>query len=347
MRREKLRLPVKKLQIGLHGLYVLNIKRRPGNFFPTSLSIKLTDRCNYRCITCDEYKIGDKDKELNFSQLKKLIQDFKLLGGFSVRFTGGEPLIRKSDLLPLIKYSKEIGLKVSIATNGSLIGNEEIAFFKGQLIDNITVSLHGSQAVHDDYVGISGSWQRLDECIREMKNSGLPIGIAFTIIRKNMDDIVYIVEYASELGVKVSFNIFDTRLYFFKKIKKEGIEASIEQMMKVTDLLLDLKKKFPSHISLNEKTIREIPNLVKDSRLLHYFCARALMGIYVDSFGKVRPGCWAMPPVGSVVEKDLSTIYNSSAYTEYRKKGFLKQCSGCTCGFALDIKLNLMKRKIS
>jgi MoaA/NifB/PqqE/SkfB family radical SAM enzyme len=82
-------LKIKMLFKGIYGFYVLNIKRDPNGFFPPILSIKLTDRCNYRCITCEHYKIGNKSEELNLIQWKKLIDEFEKLGGISIRFTGG------------------------------------------------------------------------------------------------------------------------------------------------------------------------------------------------------------------------------------------------------------------
>lgn len=62
------------------------------------MRVSLTDRCNYRCVYCmDECGVEKKshDDILSFEDVMTIIRAFHNLGGKKVRFTGGEPLLRK------------------------------------------------------------------------------------------------------------------------------------------------------------------------------------------------------------------------------------------------------------
>lgn len=337
-----IRWKLKKLVAGLLGLYALNIRKNPTNFFPPTLSIKLTDRCNYHCITCNHYQMGDKRSELTLQQWQYVLRDFKEMGGFSVRFTGGEPLLRK-DIDSLVSYAKSLGLRVSIATNGSLLTEEQVGLFRKESVGRVTISMHGKEETHDSIVGIKGSWKKLDSIIRHMRRIELPVGIAFTIIKRNIGEIEAIVKYAKDLDIAVEFNIFHNNLYFSQGIDS-SIGPSVEEMRGATNLLIELKRKYPEHIAGSIKGFREIPMLLQDSRLPHYYCARTLMGLFIDSLGNVYPGCWAMSPAGRLNHDTLFDIFRSQDYVEKRVKGFNKECPGCTCGYEMDVLMNIRRR---
>jgi MoaA/NifB/PqqE/SkfB family radical SAM enzyme len=178
-----------------------------------------------------------------------------------------------------------------------------------------------------------------------MKNFNLPINIAFTIIKQNIGEIEYIINYAKEVGIRVGFNIFDSRLYFFQKIDT-SIAPTNEEIKKYTNLLIKLKREYSKNVNGSIKAFKKIPDLINDPRLPHYYCVCTLMELFIDSFGNVRPGCWAMAPCGNIKQHKLSEILNSNEFKRQRLKGFLKKCPGCTCGYELDVIMNLRKRKM-
>lgn len=90
------------------------------------LRVSLTDRCNLRCNYCmPKSGIADKLRHediLSLEEIYILIQEFALLGIDKVRFTGGEPLVRREIVSLIEKTSKIEGIKdISITTNGILL----------------------------------------------------------------------------------------------------------------------------------------------------------------------------------------------------------------------------------
>lgn len=334
----------KKAILGLKAMYNLNVKHDPGSFIPPIMVVMLSDRCNYRCVTCGCYKIGDKKKELSTEQWLKALKDFVAMGGVSVRFTGGEVFLRRKALYPLIEFLNKNNVAVKISTNGSLIREPDIEFLKTHKVDVVEISLHGTAQTHEDYVKIKGSHARTLDLVDRLKSAGITVRLAFTIIKSNLDEIEYIVRLAKEKNITVSFNILESNAYYFQGMDKSLIPSQSD-METTSQTLICLKKQYPNTVNGAEKHFMAIPSLYKDSRLPDYYCARVLMHVYLDSFGHVYHGCWAMPAVGNITEKGLLEIMESQKYIEGRKKGFDKECPGCTCGYQMDIGMNVRKRR--
>lgn len=90
------------------------------------LRISLTDRCNLRCIYCMPKEgirdIVPHDELLSLEEIYELTKSFVELGIDKIRFTGGEPLVRKNVVELIRKTSKLDGVKdISLTTNGQLL----------------------------------------------------------------------------------------------------------------------------------------------------------------------------------------------------------------------------------
>lgn len=90
--------------------------------FPTSIDVNPTAHCNLNCSFCwgPDHSIPDK---LTTDNWKQLLDFFAQRGTTSVVFTGGEPLVRK-DIGDLLRYSDELGMRVTLSTNGLLLARK-------------------------------------------------------------------------------------------------------------------------------------------------------------------------------------------------------------------------------
>lgn len=88
------------------------------------IDIELTERCNNRCVHCNINR-PEKDRwalerELSTKEWKNILHQAAGLGAMSVRFTGGEPLLR-SDFVDLYRYARHLGMRVLLFTNARLV----------------------------------------------------------------------------------------------------------------------------------------------------------------------------------------------------------------------------------
>ncbi len=89
------------------------------------LRVSVTDRCNYRCFYCipaEGADIAARSEFLSYEELTRLIRLFSELGVGKIRFTGGEPLVRR-DMVELARQVSMLpGIRdVSLSTNAHLL----------------------------------------------------------------------------------------------------------------------------------------------------------------------------------------------------------------------------------
>ena len=87
------------------------------------LRISVTPRCNFRCTYCDPLGMGHNDPlgTVSVQDVAYVLEAAVGLGMTSVRFTGGEPLLRK-ELPEMIALAKALGVEdIAITTNATLL----------------------------------------------------------------------------------------------------------------------------------------------------------------------------------------------------------------------------------
>ena len=89
----------------------------------TYLRVSVTDRCDLRCIYCmsERMRFLPRNELLTIEELDRLCTAFIRRGVRRLRFTGGEPLVRRGflDLLNLVKCHLGSGLdEITVTTNG-------------------------------------------------------------------------------------------------------------------------------------------------------------------------------------------------------------------------------------
>ncbi len=161
-------------------------REKYGHDIPFTLLIDPTTACNKKCIGC---WAADYNKALNLSydELDSLFTQGKELGIYFYIMTGGEPLIRKTDILKLAK--KHNDCVFMIFTNGTLIDE---AFCKALCeVGNIvpTISVEGFDDATDGRRG-KGSWEDIKRAMAVMKENRVPFGFSTCFTTANCDSVL-------------------------------------------------------------------------------------------------------------------------------------------------------------
>ncbi len=93
----------------------------------SQIDIELTERCNNNCLHCcinqPEHDADALSREMSTDFVKGIVTQAAALGCLTVRFTGGEPLLRP-DLAELYLFARRLGMQVILFTNARLITAE-------------------------------------------------------------------------------------------------------------------------------------------------------------------------------------------------------------------------------
>lgn len=157
-----------------------------GYDIPFTILLDPTTACNKKCVGC---WAADYNKALSLSneQLDSIFIQGKELGIYFYIMTGGEPLIRKKDILALAK--KHNDCVFMIFTNGTLIDEA----FCNELckVGNIvpTISVEGFDDATDGRRG-PGSWDDIMRAMALMKSHHIPFGFSTCFTNRNCDSVL-------------------------------------------------------------------------------------------------------------------------------------------------------------
>jgi 12,18-didecarboxysiroheme deacetylase len=148
-----------------------------------------TRACNLRCRHCYARATpGPAPDELSRDEALALLQDLKDFGVPVVLFSGGEPLMRP-DLLELVEWTVQHGLRAVISTNGTLITRNLARRLKGLGLSYVGISLDGVEATHDAFRGQPGAFAAALAGVRHCQDAGLKVGLRFTVSRLNFREV--------------------------------------------------------------------------------------------------------------------------------------------------------------
>ena len=121
-----------------------------GKAKPFEIILETNCACNYSCSFCFADSIQPKPA-LPAKTIETIIEKIASEGIDRLRFTGGEPLLRK-DLAGLLKFAKKQGLFTSLNTNASLFSQQKIKELSPYL-DDVLVSMHAIDSASEQLLG--------------------------------------------------------------------------------------------------------------------------------------------------------------------------------------------------
>jgi MoaA/NifB/PqqE/SkfB family radical SAM enzyme len=140
-----------------------------------------TSACNLHCTGCWAAEYGHR-QNLSFEVMDKVLTEGKELGIHACLFTGGEPLVRKKDIIRLCEKHPDVAFHAF--TNGTLIDDE---FCKELLrVKNffLSVSIEGFEETNDARRG-EGVYAKVLHAMELMKSYRIPFGVSICYTSKN------------------------------------------------------------------------------------------------------------------------------------------------------------------
>ena len=153
---------------------------------PRLIFWEVTKGCNLRCIHCRATATElMSPADLPTAKALNIITQIADFANPILVLSGGEPLYRP-DIFQLAEYATGRGLRVALATNGTLVTKEVAEKIKHAGIKRVSISLDGSDAAtHDSFRGIPGAFDAAIYGMRNLQELGVSVQINMTIARHN------------------------------------------------------------------------------------------------------------------------------------------------------------------
>ena len=172
-----------------------------GQELPRLVFWEVTKGCNLRCLHCRASATElASPKDLPTARCLNIIDQIAEFSNPILVLSGGEPLYR-SDIFQLAQHATDKGLRVALATNGTLVTKEVASKIVDCGVKRVSISLDGSNAdTHDTFRGIPGSFDAAIYGFRNLKELGMPVQINMTIARHNAVELPKVLELVRGLG---------------------------------------------------------------------------------------------------------------------------------------------------
>jgi radical SAM protein with 4Fe4S-binding SPASM domain len=195
------------------------------DYKPRLVFWEVTKGCNLRCIHCRATAT-----ELSSTYDLPLTKALNLIKQVSQSFlpilvlSGGEPLFRH-DIFDLASYAARLGIRVALATNGTLVTKQMARKILDSGVRRVSISLDGADAsTHDAFRGMPGAFDAALRGFQNLRELGMSLQINMTIARHNAHQLPAVLELAKEIGADA--------LHTFLLVPVGcGVEIASEQMV--------------------------------------------------------------------------------------------------------------------
>jgi radical SAM protein with 4Fe4S-binding SPASM domain len=274
----------------------------------------------------------------------RIIDDISGYAKPVVVLSGGEPLLRE-DVFDLARYGTEKGLRMCIATNGTLVTDEVCEKMKSSGIKMVSLSLDGSnKEVHDNFRQQEGAFEGTIRAAELFKKHGIEFLINSSFTKRNQDEIPAVYRLAKELGA--------TAWYMFMIVPTGRGEDIMSELISKEDYEKILEWHY--EMEKNEKDM-----LVRPTCAPHYYriilqkqkqegkkferrslkfstggakgCIAGQLICLIDVDGNVLPCSYFPKHAGNLKERSFKEIWeNSELFKELRDfKKYKNKCGAC------------------
>jgi MoaA/NifB/PqqE/SkfB family radical SAM enzyme len=309
------------------------------SYKPNFCLIVVSRKCNYECEMCNYWKVEDSP-ELTYDEIIAVVDDLKRITdeNIVVHIIGGETMLFPR-FLEIVEYITKTGFRASISTSGSLLSKSMCERLVKSGITGVFVSIDSlDEKKHDELRGIKGAYKKvmngLDNLydFKKKHNSNLCIGTTITIMEKNIDDVLEVIDWANSdkkindvfiNAVMQPFNNEDSNTEWFNEIRYKDIWP--QDMEKVDKLIEQLKKR--------KKNGWKISNPAQQLHAMkQYFatpfeyvsklkmkCPRGDLAVEINPEGDIDM-CFYDKPIGNIRKTSLYDIWYSKKMLQSRFK---------------------------
>lgn len=277
-------------------------REKYGCNIPWAILMDPTSACYLHCTGCWAAEYGNK-LNLSYEELDDIINQANELGTYMFLYTGGEPMVRKNDLLRLCEAHPDCVF--SAFTNGTLIDEK----FADEMlrVKNFypAISIEGFEEATDFRRG-KGTYQATMRAMKILKEKKLPFGVSGCYTSKNIDSISSdeFFDHLVECGAKFA--------WFFHYMPV-GNDSAVELLPSP-----DQREKMYNRICeyRSTKPIFTI-DFQNDAKFVNGCIAGGRNYLHINANGDIEPCAFIHYSDSNIREKTLLEAYQSPLFMAY------------------------------
>ncbi|MGD9910616.1 MAG: radical SAM protein [Candidatus Izemoplasmatales bacterium] len=175
------------------------------NHIPILGEFELTSFCNASCYMC--YVAGRKKDFPSYLQWMALFEEAVKCGMLYALLTGGE-VFAHPDFCKIYEDLYDLGVKITVYTNGSLLSDAILETFKKRPPEMIAITLYGAN--NDTYKKITSSltFDEVKDSIAALQESHLPLQIRTIPLREIYETLDEVIAYAKSIELSLGYFLY-------------------------------------------------------------------------------------------------------------------------------------------
>lgn len=291
-----------------------------------------TQACDLACRHCRASARRKRDPlELSTDEAKRLIDEIRSMGNPLFILTGGDAL-KRPDILELVAYAREVGLRVALTPSGTPLMTEEILVaLRDAGLARLAVSLDGASAsVHDGFRRVAGSFDWSVKMLRVARDIGLSTQVNTSVTRDTIAQLQPMLQTVGDLGVALwsVFLVVPTgRAKADQLPSAQEVDVALRWLHERSrEVPFDIKTTaapFYRRVALQATAAAEIPH----GRGVTDGCGF----VFVSHRGEIFPSGFLPLSAGNVRTASLATVYREHPMFRALRTpaGFRGKCGVC------------------
>ncbi|MBE6031824.1 MAG: radical SAM protein [Clostridiales bacterium] len=271
---------------------------------PWAILLDPTSACNLRCTGCWAAEYGHT-QSMSFETLDSIITQGKALGTYVYLYTGGEPLVRKDDIIKLCE--KHPDCQFLAFTNATLIDEkfaDEMLRVKNFMP---AMSIEGWEAENDARRG-AGVYQKVLRAMDILKERKLPFGVSICYTSKNAEVVgsEEFIDFLIEKGALFAW------LFTYMPV---GVDAAPELLATAE------QREFMYHQVRDFRTRKPIffMDFFNDGEYVNGCIAGGRSYLHINSAGDIEPCAFIHYSDSNVYDHTLLEAYQRPMFMAYRR----------------------------
>ncbi|HJA32869.1 MAG TPA: radical SAM protein [Candidatus Mediterraneibacter merdigallinarum] len=179
---------------------------------PANGSIELLPLCNMNCDMCyvrlSREEMERQGRLRTADEWLEIGRQMKEAGVLFLLLTGGEPFLYP-DFRRLYLGLREMGMILTINTNGTLIDEDLAEFFGKHKPRRVNITLYGTdEETYADLCHYPGGFEKTLQGIRLLRENGVDVKVGGSLTRANRDDLDKLLDIGEELDIPVRVDTY-------------------------------------------------------------------------------------------------------------------------------------------
>jgi heme b synthase len=325
------------------------------DFSPKWIAWEITRRCNLKCVHCrsSSEMVVNEHPDFPIEEAFRIIDDIAGYAKPVIVLSGGEPLMR-ADVFDIAQYGTTKGLRMCLATNGSLVSDDVCEKIRTSGIKIVSMSLDGSTAeTHDKFRNQEGSFGSVIRAAGLFKKHGIDFIINSSFTKQNEIEIPDVYKLAKDIGATawymfmivptgrgeeimndlISKEHYEDILDWHYSMEKDELDMLVRPTCAPHYYRLALQKSKEESVDFKRRSLKFSTGGSKG-------CLAGQLICLIDVDGNVLPCSYFPKPAGNIRTQSFRDIWeNSELFKELRDfdkyKGkcgiceYRNVCGGC------------------